>query len=465
MNLLRKSLLRYATFFLFIFLIGNGVFALRIVRYPYLQNTTEDSLIIVWITDQNGDSLVEFGLTPELGQEANDPTSTTRHAVQLSGLATDTTYYYRVKTNGQILSEIESFKTANGADNPYFTMTIFGDSGEGTSAQHAVAAQIAAIQPNLILHTGDVIYPNGADFFYNARYFDIYRDTIKAVPVFPCLGNHDYLTSRGGPYLRNFYLPDNAVVPEHKGRYYSFNYGGAHFTVLDTELVPGGVGNADQRAWFEADLVAAQDALWKFVYFHRPPFSSGRHGSSISIRNVVAPLAEKYNVDYVFSGHDHTYERTTPILDSAPSSKGVLYLVTGGGGASLYDVGRSDWTAFSGKFYHTSKVTVENLILTLESVDSTGEIQDSFVWRKGVLVSSISNQTGEPRPDAQVRVLIGARQRAQRATDGDGIALFYVAEGEYALEASAPGCQTQIIEGVRIQAELLTEVPVSLSCP
>jgi len=439
--------------------------ALTLVRHPYIQNTSQTGVTVVWTTDQTGDSVVEYGLTPKLGLVATGPSGTNRHAVRLADLLPDTYYYYQVRTNGEVLSGLEYFKTANGPDNPFFTVAILGDSGDGLLAQRFVAFQMASIAPNLILHTGDVVYPDGADFWYNWAYFDIYRDIIKNTPVFPSLGNHDYETNRGAPYLANFYLPENAGRPEHNERYYSFNYGGAHFIALDTELVPGGVANPDQMAWLEADLAAHNDALWKFIYFHRPPFSSGRHGSSESVRNVVAPLAEKYNVDFVFSGHDHSYERTRPILNNQPAGNGVLYVVTGGGGVPLYSVGRSAWTAFSGSFHHTTKLTVSNLTLTLEAVDALGPIRDTFTWSKGLLFSFITDSSGQPLPAATAKVLIGPRPRAQRPAGADGTALFYLADGSYTLEVSAPGCQTRTVEGLVVQGEALTLAEAVLDCP
>ena len=108
-------------------------------------------------------------------------------------------------------------------------------------------------------------------------------------------------------------------------------------------------GSRFQR-WLDADLrQAAADAAvkWRVAFDHRPFYSTGRrHGADHTYVKWVRPVLEKYHVDVVFSGHEHTYERTLPILDGVPRSGnptawtqgvGPAYVVTGGGGAPVYN--------------------------------------------------------------------------------------------------------------------------------
>ena len=117
--------------------------------------------------------------------------------------------------------------------------------------------------------------------------------------------------------------------------YYSFDWGNVHFVGLDTELT-----GPEQAAWLDADL-AATDKPWKIVFGHKPPYSSGEHGSDGAFRNHFVPLIEKHGVQLVLNGHEHDYERTRPI-------ENVTYVVTGGGGRHLRSVGTSGFTAYSG---------------------------------------------------------------------------------------------------------------------
>ncbi|MDP3764540.1 MAG: fibronectin type III domain-containing protein [bacterium] len=60
---------------------------------------TSTSAIITWITDEPSDSQIEYGLNNLFGNlSALDTSLTTNHSVTLTGLNSNTTYYYRVKS-------------------------------------------------------------------------------------------------------------------------------------------------------------------------------------------------------------------------------------------------------------------------------------------------------------------------------------------------------------------------------
>jgi len=87
-------------------------------------------------------------------------------------------------------------------------------------------------------------------------------------------------------------------------------------------------------------------------------------------------------VDIVFAGHDHDYERSTPRRDYVPGSDGVIYIVSGGGGAPLYTVGSSAFTAFSASVHHTVQVQIESCILSLRAIDTSGAVFDQIALAK-----------------------------------------------------------------------------------
>lgn len=251
-----------------------------------------------------------------------------------------------------------------------------GDSGTGGSDQAAVASLLGRMKPDLLLITGDVVYPSGGYGSYDPNFYAPYRNLIKTTPIFPVLGNHDVMTEDGRPYLENFRLPHNN--PQDTERYYSFDAGNAHFVALDSELYYGDewATPEQQKAWLKKDL-ASTSKPWKFVYLHRPPYSSSQHGSDLRIRQDLQPVFDRYGVDIVFSGHDHDYERTVPIGR-------VTYVVSGGGGRGLYPAGKSEWTSFSRSAHHAVRVHVDGDHLTLEAVGTDGGIMDSITLNNKV---------------------------------------------------------------------------------
>jgi len=332
-----------------------------------VQNVSAFSAVIAWTSEEPNASYVEYGGTSELGCKELDSRFGLRHAVTISGLSPGSTYYYRV-TEGRSSSAMNHFRTAPVGRDSSFTFAVIGDSGHGGKNQLAGAALLEQLGPDLILHTGDVVYPSGEDRHYDWRFFIPYRNLIRGVPIFPVLGNHDVERDDGAAYLNNFHLPSNN--PQDTKRYYSFDWGNAHFVALDSELYydDGGGSPEKQRAWLERDLEETHHP-WTFVFLHRPIYSSSEHGSDEELRKDLEPVFSRYGVTMVFSGHDHAYERTVPI-------RGVTYVVSGGGGRDLYEAGESEWTAFSKSTHHAVFVHIAGGHLSLEAVEPNGTVVD-----------------------------------------------------------------------------------------
>jgi len=125
--------------------------------------------------------------------------------------------------------------------------------------------------------------------------------------------------------------------------------------------------------WLLKDL-RLNNKPFTVVFFHHPPYSSGNHGSTRYLRLIWGIAFEFFNVDIVFNGHDHCYERG--------KVGSVNYIVTGGGGAPPYDVGKSWWTIYSEKTYHYCLVTANQEELYFEAKKPDGTIIDSFSIQK-----------------------------------------------------------------------------------
>ncbi|MDP9426609.1 MAG: metallophosphoesterase family protein, partial [Actinomycetota bacterium] len=257
-------------------------------RDPYVQNVSSSSAVIAWVSEKPGVGLVEYGESLGYGREGVDTRVGRRHAVSLLDLDPGSTYHYRV-AEAEGGSETGRFSTAPEGEDSRFVFAVIGDSGRGRKQQLAVAELLERSEPDLLLHTGDVVYPSGEDRHYDRRFFAPYRRLLKEVPIFPVLGNHDLEGGKGAAYLANFHLPRND--PRGTGRYYSFDWGGAHFVALDSELYHEDDDGSpeEQKAWLERDLGETHQP-WKIAYLHRPLYSSSRHGGDEKIREDLEPV-------------------------------------------------------------------------------------------------------------------------------------------------------------------------------
>ena len=157
-------------------------------------------------------------------------------------------------------------------------------------------------------------------------------------------------------------------------RYYAFARRNVRFFVLDTNTM-----DAPQLRWFEDALQQARED-WKIAVFHKSPYSSGTvHASNLAVRQAFGPLFEKYGVQLVVTGHDHTFERSVPWRESTDRMKqAVTYIVTGGAGAKLYSVRISPWTARSISKNHYIRVNVSGCVLSHEAVGADAVVFDRF---------------------------------------------------------------------------------------
>ena len=176
---------------------------------------------------------------------------------------------------------------------------------------------------------------------------------------------------RAANYRRYFALPGNE-------RYYSFTYGGVLFMALDSNRY-----NSAQKSWARRKLGASK-ASCKVAYFHHPLWSSGR-GYRSHVRHMrrqkIARILERGGVDLVLNGHVQNYERSKPLRRGRRSRRGIVYVVTGGGGARLNRFAtrrRPRWSARRGMFHHRLHVTAANQRLKVKAIDTGGRTRDRF---------------------------------------------------------------------------------------
>jgi hypothetical protein len=112
------------------------------------------------------------------------------------------------------------------------------------------------------------------------------------------------------------------------------------------------------------------------VSHHYPPYSSGNHGSNVTIRSQLAPIFDAHGVQLVINGHDHGYERTLPLRDDQVQDEpgtGTVYVVSGGAGAPLYGFDGDWFTAHTESAFHYClfEVTQDRLNMSVYRLDGS----------------------------------------------------------------------------------------------
>jgi len=383
-----------------------------LIKAPYLQNVTMSQITIIWETAEPMDSRVDYGLSSDLGKCVRSDEKVTLHEITLTNLEPEERYYYRITSCNAgertrypdvTISATGTFQTAV-YPNTSFRFVVYGDSRSSPKMHGKLARRMLEVEPDFIINTGDLVRNGKKYALWKKEFFKPLENAIAHIPIYPCLGNHE----KNSKYYFDFFsLP-------HNESWYSFNYGNAHFIALDSNVPYE--PDSEQYQWLVEDL-KSNDSVWKFVFFHHPPYSSGKHKSYLKIRDAWVPLFMKYGVGMVFNGHEHIYERTKPIGSFSTPASGyaistsnyttenttardnftspafllstslrelqpVTYIVTGGGGAPLYNITPSQWTAFAAKANHFCLFKVFGETIDAVVYDNKGRAVETFTIEK-----------------------------------------------------------------------------------
>jgi len=378
----------------------------------------------------------------------------------LENLENGIDFTYRVIKNKKTV--FESIAHAPKAKNQNYKFVVIGDIGALTKNQKKLANIMYDLNPDFVAVPGDIVYNSGLIKDYTNKFWPIYNadkndssgaPLMRKIPFFASVGNHDandrdmdktpdalsYYYFWEQPLNGPDYKEGSALVPILKGNEtnrnafytaamkaypkmttYSYDYGNAHWTVIDADYYVDWT-NKDLQEWVRQDLKKAAGAQWRFVLFHQPGFNSSKEHFEEQHMRLLSPLFEDGKVDVVFNGHVHNYQRSFPLTFKPDTTKkevasnnikksrgklingdwildknfdglthqkpnGVIYIVTGAGGQDLYNPEQTNlpntWQPFTDKFFSTdhslSAVVVEKNKFIFKQITSTGKVVDSF---------------------------------------------------------------------------------------
>lgn len=288
-------------------------------------------------------------VTAESTPYTDDGVSVYLQTAHIEGLTPGTSYTYRLR-DGERAGNWQSLHTDSGER---FAALIFPDSQSNDySGWQELARNAYARNPeaDFFINIGDLV-DNGEDHQQWNAWFKAVAPLAANIPIAPIMGNHETYDKNWQVRLPKAYLAQFAVPEidsEHFQRYYySFDYGPAHFIVLNTQedetesFHPGLL--AEQQAWFEKDIANSQ-AAWNIVLMHKDPLQYAfqnrpdRHREEGFSDDGKAwmPLFDAHGIDLVLSAHLHTYRNRGHIRDFRRDASGPLYILTGVAGNVRY---------------------------------------------------------------------------------------------------------------------------------
>ena len=334
------------------------------------------------------------------------------HSVVFENLKPKTLYAYRVGF-AENWSEWIQFKTANDTYSPT-QFVYFGDAQNDILNHWSRVIRMAyktAPDASFVIHAGDLVDSAHKDNEW-AQWFKAGGFIHSQWTAIPVVGNHEFQRFDGyeGTLPRRlsiqwrpqFTLPIEENLDEK-----------LHETVYSVEyqdilvLVLNSTGHLEEQTEYIREKLTNSDAKWKIVTNHHSVFSPAEGRDFEYARKVWKPMFEKYGVDLVLNGHDHTYARGhTPVKSQNVNESGIfktLY-VTSVSGPKQYKIDKVKIKNYEVDGYKSDKmreetqffqvINIDNNKLTYSAYTTLGDLYDRAIITKDFSngEKTISNQ-------------------------------------------------------------------------
>ena len=319
--------------FIKIAFLSSFLFSVDLVVKPYLQNATENSIVIMWETDGFTNSIIEWGISDEVliqleGSSIISYGSNRIHSVEITNLLPATRYYYRVLYDNNF-TEIFNFITPpessserafrivamsdmqqDGSNPNKFNEIINDGVIDYISEQHSddIAEELA-----MVLIPGDLVVTGNSYFDWRNTFFEPSENLFSYLPFYPVFGNHE---GNSDYYLKYFNLPLNGTDGYEEHWYYT-DYSNLRIIGLDSNSGYGYFDEEAQLIWLETVLVDActnDDIDFVFAQLHHPHKSELWTPGENWYTGEVIERMENFTEDcgkpsIHFFGHTHGYSR------------------------------------------------------------------------------------------------------------------------------------------------------------
>lgn len=316
------------------------------------------------------------------------------HSVVFTGLTPATEYAYRVGSDANA-SEWFTFRTAEETTAP-FNFLWLGDSQGPISLYARVIRQAYRKTPDasFMIFSGDLVDGGSSTKLHDDEWGDWHQAAgfiVSGLPVAATPGNHEFYDPRvRGKLNLNRYWRPGFTLPENgpaglEETAYSFDYQGVRFILVNSdEMVRNEAFALSETRWVEG-LLKNNPCRWTVMAFHHPLFSTAANRDNNTVRENLKPLIDKYGVDLVLTGHDHTYARGSAMPDGTErkgNAAGTVYVVSVSGPKQYKQDAKQWWDKAYTKTQLWQSVSIDGNKLTFTAYDASGSVADQFVLTK-----------------------------------------------------------------------------------
>jgi len=306
------------------------------------------------------------------------------HKAIFENLKTKTKYAYRVG-DGKNWSEWFQFETSSDRPEP-FSFLYFGDVQNDIKSLGSRTLRQAYThfpEADFMLFAGDLVSKSNEEYWREFFYAGGWLFGMLASIATP--GNHEYDKLENQPrtfskhWNQIYTFPPNGPAEKFQQRIYFFDYQGVRFVSVDSPAIgENGEDGLMILDWLDKTL-ASNPNRWSVVFTHYPVFSCSQGRNSEKYREAIKPILEKYGVDLVLQGHDHTYCRGQNLSKAGFSTKNHPMYVVSVAGPKMYGLNTSFWSdrmASNTPLYQN--ISFNGNVLNYQSFTVAGDLYDEF---------------------------------------------------------------------------------------
>lgn len=303
------------------------------------------------------------------------------HSVRFTGLTPLTQYVYRVG-DGANWSDWNQFQTASAEPAPLEFIYV----GDAQNDIYSLWSRLIrngyseAPKARFILHAGDLVNRGIVDSEWG-EWHAAAGWINRSVFSVPTPGNHEYpayedkVKRLTGHWRKQFTLPENGVAGLEESNYW-FDIQGVRIVSLNSNE-----RQQEQVGWLDK-VLANNPNKWTILTFHHPILSTAKGRDNKALREMWQPVFDKYRVDMVLTGHDHTYGRSNVATGTSAVQGGTVYVVSVSG-PKMYELEKEPWmqrAAEDTQLYQI--IRIDGKQLRYEARTARGVIYDAFTLNK-----------------------------------------------------------------------------------
>jgi len=332
-----------------------------------------------------------------------EPGTSLSHSVEFKGLQPDTQYVYRVG-DGANWSDWNQFRTVKSGTAPIEFLYV-GDAQNDLFSLWSRLIRTGfteAPKARFIVHAGDLVNRGSVDSEWG-EWHAAAGWINRSVFSLPTPGNHEYpanpekVKRLTGHWRKQFRLPENGVPGLEETNYWLDIQGVRMISLNSNEK------QKEQAEWLDK-VLATNPQKWTIITFHHPILSTAEGRDNKELRAMWQPVFDKYGVDMVLTGHDHTYGRSNVATGTSGRIAGTVYVVSVSG-PKMYNLERQDWMQRAAEDTQLFQVIrIDGNKLRYEARTARGVLYDAF---------TLTKSKGKRNKIANDKILLSENRRSE----------------------------------------------------